>query len=103
MPSTMTSTPTSATDLTGDTQAELTARFLGESPVAESAHVALGLAVTALLIGIYPSVPLITWFALLVLASLLRFRIRKSYASRDPVPRRVPGPVYVTIALVGLV
>src|SRR5690242_7738736 len=86
-----------------DVRTELTGRFLGDSPLAELAHVALGLAVTALAIGVYPPSMLAAWFAALAIVSAIRYRVRMQYARRSQPPAEVPWAVLATIVAVGLV
>jgi two-component system, sensor histidine kinase and response regulator len=86
-----------------DVRAELTGRFLTDSPLAELAHVVLGLTVTALGVGVYPLSMLGLWLAALVVASFIRYRVRAHYAKMPEPPAEVPGPVLATIILVGLV
>jgi PAS domain S-box-containing protein len=86
-----------------DVRTELTGRFLRDSPLAEYAHVALGLTVTLLLVGIHPPLVLAGWFAALVVASVIRQRVRKHYAAKFDPPADLPWPVIATIVAVGLV
>src|SRR6185295_18722642 len=86
-----------------DVRTELTSRFLTDSPLAELAHVALGLAVTALSIGVYPPSMLALWIGALAIASFIRYRIRMHFAKKLDPPAEVPWAILVTIATVGLV
>ena len=86
-----------------DVRTELTTRFLSDSPLAEMAHVALGLAVTALSIGVYPPAMLVLWIAALAAASIVRHRIRMHYARKVDPPAELPWPILLSIAAVGLV
>ena len=86
-----------------DVRAELTARFLGDSPLAELAHVALGVAIVALAFGIYPLSMLALWFGSLAIASAIRYRVRTHYATVGQAPAEIPLPVIATIVTVGLV
>src|SRR4051812_21506213 len=86
-----------------DVRTELTTRFLTDSPLAEMAHVALGLAVTALAIGVYPSGMLALWIAALAIASGIRLRVRMHYAKKLDPPVELPWSILVSIVAVGLV
>lgn len=83
--------------------ATLTGTFLNEPPVAEISHIAGGLAVIVTLVGIYSLAWLGLWLALLVAATGLRLRLRQRWARTVPVPAKIPGSVYASIVLVGLV
>src|SRR4051794_17389482 len=86
-----------------DVHSDLQGRFLGDSPLAEVAHVALGLTVTLLLIGQHPAWALVSWLGALVVASYVRYSVRIRFARRaDPVVE-IPAAVVATIVLVGLV
>jgi PAS domain S-box-containing protein len=84
-------------------RAELTARFVNDSPVAEVSHVVLGLTVAALLVGLYSSSALGLWVASLVAATTVRFRVRRRLARIPIVPATLTFAVYLTIVVVGLV
>src|SRR4051812_19234469 len=86
-----------------DVRTELTTRFLTDSPLAEMAHVALGVAVTALAIGVYPAGMLALWITALAVASVIRFRVRMHYAKKPDAPVELPWSILATIAAVGLV
>jgi PAS domain S-box-containing protein len=86
-----------------DIRPELTARFLGDSPLAELAHVALGLTVTLLLIGLHPPQFLWLWFAALVALSFVRYRVRMHFAHKASVSPEIEWPVIASIVAVGLV
>src|SRR4051812_7256242 len=86
-----------------DVRTELTNRFLQDSPLAELAHVALGLAVTALAIGLYRPVFLAAWLGAIIVVSAIRFRVRSHYARKPDPPAEIPWPVLLTIVAVGLV
>src|SRR5690349_17031781 len=86
-----------------DVRTELTGRFLHDSPLAEFAHVALGLTVTLLLVGLHPALALGSWLVAIVIASLIRYRVRMHYARKIEPPAELPWPVLITIVVVGLV
>ena len=86
-----------------DVRTELMSRFLGDSPLAELAHVALGLTITALAIGVYPASMLSLWLGALVVASAIRYHIRMHYARRAEPPAELPWPILASIVAVGLV
>lgn len=86
-----------------DIRAELTGRFLADSPLAELAHVALGTAVTLLLIGFHSPWGLALWVVSLWVTSLVRYRVRRHYARKPEAPTELPWPVIATIVIVGLV
>jgi PAS domain S-box-containing protein len=99
-PSLMTAQVVSAAS---DVYSDLVARFLGDSPLAEIAHVALGLTVTLLLIGQHPAWALGSWLLALVVASYVRYTVRTRYARRAEPVEEIPRSVIATIVLVGLV
>ena len=84
-------------------RAELTARFLNDSPVAEVSHVVLGLTVVGLLVGMHPLTALAFWLVLLLAATAIRFRVRRRLARRSPLPATLSTAVYLSIVAVGLV
>src|SRR5688572_29713393 len=86
-----------------DVRTELTGRFLSDSPLAELAHVALGLTVALLLVGLHPPLLLAAWFAALVVASAVRYQVWAHYAQKPEPPPDLPWPVIWTIVGVGLV
>jgi PAS domain S-box-containing protein len=86
-----------------DVRTELTGRVLNDSPVGELAHVALGLAVVLLAIGVYPLSMLALWYAALLIVSGIRYRVRRHYAAKLDPPAEVPWAVLATLIAVGLV
>jgi PAS domain S-box-containing protein len=82
-------------------RAELTARFLNDSPVAEVSHVVLGLTVAGLLVGIHSSAGLALWLAMLLTATAIRYRVRRRLAQRPTMPATLSLAVYLSIVAVG--
>jgi PAS domain S-box-containing protein len=86
-----------------DVRTELTGRFLGDSPLAELAHLFLGLTVVGLSIGVYPLSVLALWLGSLLVVSAIRYRVRTHYARKLDPPAELPWAILASIVAVGLV
>jgi PAS domain S-box-containing protein len=85
-----------------DVQRILAKRLVGESIIAETTHVVIGLALLVLLWRVLPHALLVPWIGAVFLATFARFLIRRRIANRSKPPDRVPSSLRALIVVAGL-